>query len=113
MNKKFEVVFLEEVMEFFDEIEEKPRLKIIYNIRKAQVTNDPKLFKKLSGNIWEFRTKYENLQYRLLAFWDKTDESETLVISTHGIIKKTDKMPKGDIEKAEVIRAKYFKEKKK
>lgn len=52
------------------------------------------------------------LQYRLFAFWDKTDKTETLVISTHGIIKKVDKVPKADIEKAKQIRADYFEHKK-
>jgi hypothetical protein len=41
--------------------------------------------------VWEFRTKYQNLQYRLLAFWDKTQEQETLVFATHGVIKKQTK----------------------
>lgn len=27
-------------------------------------------------------------QNRLLAFWDKTDKTETLVFATHGFIKK-------------------------
>jgi len=34
---------------------------------------------------------YIGLQYRPLAFWDKTDKSETLVLATHGIIKKRTK----------------------
>jgi len=34
------------------------------------------------------------------------------VISTHGLIKKTDKTPKSEIEKAERLREKYFNEKK-
>jgi len=33
------------------------------------------------------------------------------VISTHGIIKKTDKTPKKEIEKAENLRLQYFKQK--
>jgi len=33
------------------------------------------------------------------------------VISTHGIIKKTGKTPKGEIEKAERIRLQYLKSK--
>jgi len=33
------------------------------------------------------------------------------VISTHGLIKKTDKIPKSDIERAEKSRIKYFNEK--
>jgi phage-related protein len=31
-----------------------------------------------------------------------------LVLATHGIIKKTDKTPEKEIEKAEQIRLKYF-----
>lgn len=48
---------------------------------------DADLFKKLSDEIWEFRTLYQGLQYRLLAFWDKTDHSEIMVIATHGFVK--------------------------
>ena len=36
---------------------------------------------------------------------------ETLVVATHGFIKKTQKTPKSEIEKAEKIREQYFKEK--
>ena len=70
--------------------------------------NNPKLFKKLEGEIWEFRTKYNGIQYRLFAFWDKTERTDTLVISTHGIIKKVSKVPKSEIEKANKIRLEYF-----
>jgi hypothetical protein len=33
---------------------------------------------------------------------------ETLVISTHGIVKKVSKVPKVELEKAERIRREYF-----
>jgi hypothetical protein len=82
--------------------------KIIYNADKSRYINDPKLFKKLSENIWEFRTEYSGVQYRLLAFWDKRDKKETLVIATHGITKKRDKVPQKEINKAESIRRYYF-----
>ncbi|MCF6356312.1 MAG: type II toxin-antitoxin system RelE/ParE family toxin [Draconibacterium sp.] len=49
----------------------------------------------------------------MLSFWDKTDKTETLVVATHGIIKKTDKIPKSEIEKAKAIMKKYFEQKKK
>ncbi|QAA82229.1 type II toxin-antitoxin system RelE/ParE family toxin [Aequorivita sp. H23M31] len=111
MNPKFEVIFLEQAIDFMAKIDPKPKAKIYYNIDKAKLTHDPKLFKKLKGEIWEFRTKYIGLQYRLLAFWDKTDKEETLVLATHGIIKKTDKVPKADIEKAKKIMAEYFAQK--
>jgi hypothetical protein len=68
MDKKFEVIFLEEAIEFLRELDEKPKEKIFYNITKASYSNDPKLFKKLTGDIWEFRTLYAKVQYRLLAF---------------------------------------------
>ena len=111
MNPKFEVIFLEQAIDFMSKIDSKAKAKIYYNIDKAKLTNDPKLFKKLKGEIWEFRTKYIGLQYTPLAFWDKTDKTETLVLATHGIIKKTDKVPKADIEKAKKIMAEYFAQK--
>ena len=60
-----------------------------------------------NSEIWEFRTLYNKTAYRLFAFWDK--EKETLVIATHGIIKKTQKTPSKEIAKAETIRKEYFK----
>ena len=77
MDRKFEVVFLDEAVEFLEEIDEKARKKIIYNIAKSSSVNDPKLFKKLTESIWEFRTLYEKKQYRLLAFWDKRNSNNT------------------------------------
>lgn len=109
---KFRVEFLEEAKGFLDELDEKARNKIVYNIWKARSTNDKELFKKLQDEIWEFRTKYNKSYYRLFAFWDKTDKNDTIVVSTHGLIKKTDKIPKSEIEKAERLREKYFNEKK-
>jgi len=110
---KFRVEFLEEAKEFLDNLDEKARNKIVYNIWKARSSNDKELFKKLQEEIWEFRTIYNRTYYRLFAFWDKTGNIETVVISTHGIIKKTDKTPKGEIEHARTIREKYFNEKSK
>jgi hypothetical protein len=85
--------------------------KILFNLRKAQIEHNPELFKKLNNEIWEFRTLYQGLQYRLLAFWDKTSTIETLVISTHGFIKKQSKVPYNEIQKAIRQRTKYFEEK--
>ena len=112
MSKKFEVILLEEVWDLLDTLEEKVKEKILYNLDKSKYVNDPKLLKKLDTDIWEFRTKYRRLQYRLFAFWDKTENTETLIISTHGIIKKMDKVPKVEIEKAKQIMKIYFEQKK-
>ena len=108
MENRFEVVFLQDVIDFFENIGEKARGKIIFNIHKARKSNDPKLFKKLTDEIWEFRTLYNKKQYRLFAFWDKTKETKTLVVATHGIIKKTQKTPTKEILKAKELMKKYF-----
>jgi len=108
MEEKFNVIFLEQAIDFVEKLDSKTRKKIYYNIDKSKFVNDPKLFKKLQGEIWEFRTKYSETNYRLFAFWDKTENTNTVVVSTHGIIKKTSKVPKSEIEKAEKIRREYF-----
>jgi phage-related protein len=96
---------------FIAGLEIKAARKIIYNIDLAEQSNDPRLFKKLQNDIWEFRTNFGGQQIRLLAFWDKEKESETLVFATHGFIKKVDKVPKNEIERAANIRTKYFENK--
>jgi len=111
MKPKYRIEFLDDAVKFLNELDEKAREKIYYNLKKAQITNDNSLFKKLNDEIWEFRTLYKRTQYRLFAFWDKTDKQDTLVISTHGIEKKTQKTPKKEIHKAEYLRKKYFKSK--
>ena len=88
------------------------RAKILYNIAKASYSNDPKLFKKLENtDIWEFRTLFDNIQYRLLAFWDTRNGQNTLVIATHGFIKKTQKTPQREIQHAQSIMNIYFNQK--
>ena len=99
---------MEEANEFIAGLDTKSIKKIFYNIDIAEQTNDPKLFKKLQKDIWELRTKFGGLQIRLLAFWDKSNNKETLVIATHGFIKKVDKVPANEIERTERLRDKYF-----
>lgn len=113
MIEKFRVEFLPEAVEFMDSLDQKSQQKIYYNIKKAQLTNDAELFKKLNENIWEFRTLYNKTHYRIFAFWDKTGRHQTLVLSTHGLIKKTDQTPKIELEKAERTREQYFAQKSK
>lgn len=104
---------MDEAFEFIHKQTEKVQDKIFYNIRKAQLLNDPRLFKKLNQNIWEFRTKYAGLQFRILSFWDKSENKVTLVCGTHGFVKKVDKISPKEIEKAEKIRKYYLQSKKK
>lgn len=113
MTPNFRVDFLPEAVEFLNNLEEKDREKIYYNIKKSQFVNDNELFKKLNNFIWEFRTLYNNKAYRLFSFWDTTGEEETLVIAIHGILKKTQKTPTKEIKRAEEIRKQYLANKQK
>jgi len=69
--KGFEVIFLTEAREFLIEVDEKSRDKIIFNIDKAKVKTDKELFKKLKGEIWEFRTLSTKLIIAFLLFGTK------------------------------------------
>lgn len=100
-----------EAIDFLEKLDNKSREKIYYNLRKSQFIYDNELFKKLNEYIWEFRTLYNGKSFRMFAFWDRIDGIETVVIATHGLVKKTQKTPQKEIEKAEEIRRNYFLEK--
>ena len=53
----FQTIFLEEADKFIAGLDAKTARKVFYNIDLAEQTSDPKLFKKLHHEIWEFRTK--------------------------------------------------------
>ncbi len=107
----FQIVLSEEAEKFLDDIPSSASDKMMYNIRRAMKgERNQEIFKKLENSeIWEFRTLYNKIAYRLFAFWD-TDK-ETLVIATHGIVKKTQKTPSKEIKKAEKFRNEYFNDK--
>ena len=112
LKARFNVIMSSEADAFLDTLRQDIKDKIVYNVDKvANGYMDKDLFKKLDGtDIWEFRTLYKGIQYRLLAFWDT--DAETLVIATHGFVKKTQKTPSKEINKAEAIRKLYFNSKK-
>ena len=105
---KLQVIVLKEAQEFLDGIASDARKKIIYNIRKVKSgLIDKELFKKLGNtNIWEFRTVYNDISYRLLAFWDT--EEKALIVATNGFVKKSQKTPNKEIKRAEKIRQEYL-----
>lgn len=106
------VQLMDEATAFVRSLPIKVQEKITYNFKKIeQGIQDRELFKKLDGtDIWEFRTLYDGNCYRLFSFWDT--ETDTLIIATHGIMKKTQKTPSKEIRKAEHIRQQYFESKK-
>ncbi len=84
---KLKVVLTEEAQAFLDAQPFKAQQKIYYNIFKVEEgVMKVDIFKKLE---------------------------DTLVIATHGIVKKTQKTPLKEIAKAEEIRKEYFNNKKK
>ena len=104
----FRLALLEEAKKFLQSLPPQAYKKILYNIdRVAGGERNKEIFKKLENSeIWEFRTLYNGIAYRLFAFWDT--DMNTLVVATHGIIKKTQKTPKKEIARAEAIMKQYF-----
>lgn len=107
-KSKYKVLLSKEVVEFMKYQPPKAVKKIlsvIDYVSAGEMNRD--FFKKLEGTeIWEFRTLFSGIQYRLLAFWDTREKA--LIITTHGFIKKTQKTPIKEIEKAERKRKEYF-----
>ena len=110
-NTKYKVILSHEVVEFLRTLNVKAVKKItsvIDYVAGGDVNTE--FFKKLENTeIWEFRTQFMGIAYRLLAFWDTREQA--LIIATHGFIKKTQKTPQKEIEKAERKRKEYFENK--
>jgi len=51
MEKRFEVIFLEQAINFMSKVDKKAKAKIYYNLDKAKLGLDSKLFKKLTDDI--------------------------------------------------------------
>lgn len=108
-DRNYKLILLEEAEQFLASLSEGARNKIAYNIRRVLAGEmNKELFAKLddSDGIWEFRTLFKKTKYRLFSFWDK--DTDTIVVATHGIVKKTQKTPPKEIAKAEKLKRKYF-----
>lgn len=64
-------------------------------------------FKKLVGTqeIWECRIQFGSNAYRILCFFMEN----SVVVLTHGFVKKSQKTPKAEIKKAEAYRKDFLK----
>jgi len=102
------IILSAEAQEFIERQEERVQDKILLNIQYIEEgIISRELFKKLNGTeVWELRTQYGGMAYRILAFWDKNKRS--LVIATHGFIKKSAKTPAREIARAEKIMNEYY-----
>ena len=71
---------MQDAIDFLTLLPQKARVKVVYNIGKSMFVLDNSLFKKLGNtDIWEFRTLYDGMAYRLFAFWD-TDAEHWLLL---------------------------------
>ena len=111
MDKPIEILLLPDAERFVLTMEITTRKKLFYAIRKTKLRIFGDWFQKITGSdgIFEFRIIDNNKFYRLFAFWDKNDDRETLIVCTHGLVKKSNKTPNQEITRAEAIKEKYFK----
>lgn len=107
----FGIQYLDAAEEFLYKLSNADRKKIEAKVKDASERRDPKLLKKLTRNIWEFRINSEGIQYRLLAFWS-SDETPRVMLVTHGFVKKSNKVPSHQIQRSEQVRLLYLNQKK-
>jgi phage-related protein len=95
------------VEEFLDSLPSKVAQKVIWVLKLVEDLErvPPQYFCKLADteDIWEFRIKLGSNIYRVLGFWDANQ-----VVLTHGFIKKTQKTPPQEIDRAESYRKDHF-----
>lgn len=98
------------VEDFLNYLTPKATQKIAWILRLlVQLDRVPaQYFCKMEGsdNIWECRIKLGSDIYRIFAFWDGHR-----IILTHGLVKKTQKTPQKEIEKAEEYKKEYWQRK--
>lgn len=110
-SKPIQIQLLEEASSYFDELDEKIKIKFLKSFEKVESGFKGDWFKQLESEIWEFRERDASKFYRIFAFWDSTQDQHTLIIGTHGLDKKTNKTPRQEIEKAKRSRKNYFEQK--
>ena len=95
------------VQEFLDSLTGKVAQKIIWVLRLLEdiETVPSTYFKKLTGtDIWECRIQYGSNSYRIFCFFD----SHSVIVLTHGFMKKTQKTPKQEIERTDFYRKEFL-----
>ena len=95
------------VREFLDSLPSKAARKVVWVLSLLEDLDiiPAHYFSKMSGteNVWECRIKLGSNIYRVFAFWDGNK-----IILTHGFVKKSQKTPKNELERAENYKTDYF-----
>lgn len=96
------------VREFIDSLPGKAAQKIIWTLSLLEElgTLPAAYFKKLvnSDDIWEVRVSLGSDAYRIFCFF----AGNSIVVLTHGLVKKTQKTPPREIERAEEYKRKHL-----
>ena len=116
MDMKREIIFYRTekqrcfVEEFLDSLPSKTAQKVVWVLSLVEDLDvvPAKYFSKMPGtdDIWECRVKLGSNIYRIFAFWDGNR-----IVLTHGLVKKTQKTPRTEIENAEKYKKNYFERK--
>ena len=97
------------VKEFLDKLDLSVFQKVIwtFELLKSQTRVTTEYLKKMKNtdDLWEVRIKKGSNSFRIFCFF----ENEELVVLTNGLIKKTQKTPKKDIDR---YKRDYFERKK-
>ena len=97
------------MIDFLDSLPVKIRAKVFASITKlielknCSILPPKKLSKHIEDSIFELRVKFKNNILRCLYFYEINQE----IIFTHGFIKKTQKLPKEELNRAKELRTKH------
>lgn len=96
------------VEEFLDSLPGKAAQKVTWVLKLLEdlAIVPSSYLKKLvdTEEIWECRMQFGSNAYRIFCFFD----GHSVVVLTHGIIKKVQKTPQREIERAETYRRDYL-----
>ena len=96
------------IQEFLDSLPGKAVQKITWVLKLLEDLDvvPVSYFKKMvnTEEIWECRVHFGSNAYRLFCFFS----DDSVVVLTHGLMKKSQKTPKQEIERAEACRREYL-----
>jgi phage-related protein len=112
VNNKRDLYFFKDYFEkFFDSQNDKVKKKILWTLRViTELDKIPESYLKHIKNtsgLYEIRVQVGNNIYRIFCFFDV----DNLVVIGHGFQKKSQKTPKQQIERAELIKREYYENK--
>jgi len=100
------------VEEFLDSLESAAARKVTWTLKLLEDLPmvPSRFFKKLEGSaqIWECRVSFRSNAYRILCFF----AGNSVIVLTHGFMKKSRKTPKAEIQKAEALRRDFLERRK-